>query len=28
VEGLYLFMLRDIKRAHVAEHGPSSDLTG
>ncbi len=21
VEGLYLFMLRDIKRAHVAEHG-------
>ena len=25
VEGLYLFMLRDIKRAHVAEHGPASD---
>jgi uncharacterized protein (DUF2132 family) len=24
VEGLYLFMLRDIKRAHVAEHGPAS----
>ena len=25
VEGLYLFMLRDIKRAHVAEHGPMID---
>ncbi len=25
VEGLYLFMLRDIRRAHVAEHGPASD---